>query len=161
GDNGWAIGAGEEYTDLNYQDDVESRATYDLLEQEIVPLFYTRSSDDIPRGWVRKMKRSIATLCPVYNTGRMVSEYMTRCDSPSSERSARLTAEGLSRAKALAQWRRAIGQGWSRVKIEHVETSGADPMHVGGAMRVQVRVHLGDVKPDDVEVQLFHGMVDS
>ena len=42
GDNGWAIGAGEEYTDLTYQDDVESRAIYDLLEQEIVPLFYTR-----------------------------------------------------------------------------------------------------------------------
>ena len=42
-DNGWAIGAGEEYTDLTYQDDVESRAIYDLLEQEIVPLFYTSS----------------------------------------------------------------------------------------------------------------------
>ncbi len=69
GDNGWAIGAGEEYSDLTYQDDVESRAIFDLLEQEIVPLFYTRSSDGLPRGWVRKMKRSIATLSPVYNTG--------------------------------------------------------------------------------------------
>src|SRR6202042_1929368 len=69
GDNGWAIGAGEEYTDLPYQDDLESRAFYDLLEQEIVPLFYTRASDSLPRGWLRMMKRSIATLNPVYNTG--------------------------------------------------------------------------------------------
>ena len=53
GDNGWAIGAGEEYTDLTYQDDVESRAIYDLLEQEIVPLFYTRASDGLPRGWLQ------------------------------------------------------------------------------------------------------------
>jgi starch phosphorylase len=161
GDNGWTIGAGEEYTDLNYQDDVESRATYDLLEQEIVPLFFTRSSDGIPRGWLRKMKRSIATLCPVFNTGRMVAEYTTRCYGPSAERFARLTADSLARAKSLAQWRRMLGQKWSKLKVEGVETSGTDPMHVGGAMRVQVRVHLGEVRPDDVEVQLFHGLVDS
>ena len=77
GQNGLAIGAGEEYTDLTYQDDVESRAMYDLLEQEIVPLFYTRSSDGLPRGWLRMMKRSITTLAPVFNTGRMVAEYTT------------------------------------------------------------------------------------
>src|SRR5205085_11910133 len=67
-DNGWAIGAGEEYTDLHYQDDVESRAIYDLLEQEIVPLYYTRSSDSLPRGWLKAMKRSITTIATVFNT---------------------------------------------------------------------------------------------
>src|SRR5262249_58122411 len=61
-DNGWAIGAGEEYTDLPYQDDVESRAIYDLLEQEIVPLYYNRSSDGIPRGWLNVMKRAMSTI---------------------------------------------------------------------------------------------------
>ena len=64
GDNGWAIGAGEEYTDLTYQDDVESRAIYDLLEQEIVPLFYTRGTDGLPRGWLRLMKRSMTHALP-------------------------------------------------------------------------------------------------
>src|SRR5437764_2199586 len=93
--NGWAIGAGEEYSDLTYQDDVESRAIYDLLEQEIAPLFYTRSSDGLPRGWVRKMKRSISTLCPEFNTGRMVAEYMTRCYGPAATRFVRLSADKL------------------------------------------------------------------
>src|SRR6202051_2675556 len=86
GDNGWAIGTGEEYSDLTYQDDVESRAIYDLLEQEIVPLFYTRSSDGLPRGRLEMMKRSITTLCPVFNTGRMVAEYMTTSYEPSARR---------------------------------------------------------------------------
>jgi len=81
--NGWAIGAGEEYTDLTYQDDVESRAIYDLLEQEIVPLFYTRSSDGLPRGWLRVMKQSMGTVCPVFNTNRMVQEYIEKCYRPS------------------------------------------------------------------------------
>jgi starch phosphorylase len=161
GQNGFAIGAGEEYTDLTYQDDVESRAIYDLLEQEITPLFYTRSSDGLPRGWLRMMKHSITTLCPVFNTGRMVAEYMTTCYEPSARRFLRLTGDNLKRAAELAAWRRDLTRGWTRVKIVGVESSGTDPMHVGADLGVKVRVDLGGLKPDDVEVQLFHGLVDS
>jgi starch phosphorylase len=161
GDNGWAIGAGEEYTDLAYQDDVESRAIYDLLEQEIVPLFYTRGNDGLPRGWLRRMKRSIASLAPRFNTGRMVAEYTTVCYLPSAERYARLTADGLKAARALAGWRRGLGKGWGQVKVTHVEAAGLDPMHVGGELLVKARVQLGPLSPDDVQVQLFHGLVDN
>jgi starch phosphorylase len=160
-DNGWAIGAGEEYTDLNYQDDVESRAIYDLLEQEIVPLFYTRSSDGIPRGWLKIMKRSMSTVCPFFNTSRMVQEYTERCYAPSAERFDLLSADGLKRAVQLAQWRRDLGRGWPQVRVEAVESRGADPMHVGSQVDVTARVQLGNFSPGDVEVQLFYGPVDS
>jgi starch phosphorylase len=161
GENGWAIGAGEEYTDLTYQDDVESRSIYDLLEQEIVPLFYTRTSDGLPRGWLRRMKRSMSTLCPVFNTGRMVAEYLTICYLPSAERFVSLTADNLRRANALASWRRGLVRGWPQVRVEAVEARGADPIHVGAELQVQARVNLGRLSPEDVEVQLFHGLVDS
>src|SRR5438445_12052601 len=100
-DNGWAIGAGEEYTDLHYQDEVESRAIYDLLEQEIVPLFYTRTNDGLPRGWLKVMKRTISTICPFFNTSRMVQEYMEKCYWPSAERYSLLMGESLKKAKEL------------------------------------------------------------
>jgi starch phosphorylase len=161
GDNGFAIGAGEEYTDLTYQDDVESRAIYDLLEQEIVPLFFTRTSDGLPRGWLRMMKRSISTLTPVYSTGRMVAEYMSTCYWPSGQRYLRLAAENLKKANELAGWRRRLGRGWTQVRVESVEANGADPMQVGGELQVKAAVNLGGFTPDDVEVQLFHGLVDS
>jgi starch phosphorylase len=161
GENGWAIGAGEEYTDLTYQDDVESRSIYDLLEQEIVPLFYARSSDGLPRGWLRRMKRSMSTLCPVFNTGRMVSEYLTTCYLPSAQRFLSLAADNLQRASHLANWRRGLVRGWPQVRVEGVEAHGADPMHVGGELDVKARVNLGQLRPEDVEVQLFHGLVDS
>jgi starch phosphorylase len=161
GDNGWAIGAGEEYTDLTYQDDVESRAIYDLLEQEIVPVFYNRSSDGLPRGWLRVMKRSMSTCCPVFNTARMVQEYTDKCYWPSSKRFEQLTLENLKRAANLAQWRRNLQRGWGGVRIEGVEAAGADPMHVGSELKVQARVQLGSLSAEDVEVQLFHGLVDS
>jgi starch phosphorylase len=160
-DNGWAIGAGEEYTDLPYQDDVESRAIYDLLEQEIVPLFYTRSSDGLPRGWIALVKRSMSTVCPVFNTNRMVQEYVEKSYWPSSERFARLSTDHLKKAADLAEWRRRLAQGWQQIRVESVNAKGADPMHVGSELNVEARVSLGNFAPDDVDVQLFHGIVDS
>jgi starch phosphorylase len=160
-DNGWAIGAGEEYSDLTYQDDVESRAIYDLLEQEIVPLFYTRTSDGLPRGWLRMMKRCISTICPVFNTNRMVQEYVEKCYWPSTQRFSILAADNLKRAQELAWWRGRVAHGWPQIRVENVEANGTDPLEVGGELQVKARVNLGGLAPDDVEVQLFHGVVDS
>ncbi len=160
-DNGWAIGAGEEYTDLNYQDDVESRAIYDLLEQEIVPLYYTRATDGLPRGWIKVMKRAMSTVCPVFNTNRMVQEYMEKCYAPSADRFEKLTQEKLKRAAALSEWRRRLGREWGQIRVEQIEASGADPMHVGSQLEVHAHINLGNLKTDDVEVQLFHGLVDN
>src|SRR5207237_5982854 len=55
-DLGWAIGHGESYTDGTQQDQVESRALYDILEKQIIPLFYKRTVDRIPREWIGRMK---------------------------------------------------------------------------------------------------------
>jgi starch phosphorylase len=159
--NGWAIGAGEEYTDLNYQDDVESRAIYDLLEQEIVPQFYTRTSDGLPRAWLRLMKQSMSTVCPVFNTNRMVQEYVEKFYWPSAQRYGGLAADGLKRSVELARWRKQVIQGWPQIRVEGVEAKGTDPMQVGNALEVSAKVNLGSLGPQDVDVQLFHGLVDS
>jgi len=131
------------------------------LEQEIVPLFYTRTSDGLPRGWLKMMKRAIATICPVYSTGRMVSEYMDRCYAPSIQRYETLMADNLVRANKLARWRHQMHRQWNAIRIDGVEARGADPMHVGSSLEVTARVSLGPLTPEDVEVQLFHGLVDN
>lgn len=161
GDNGWAIGAGEEYTDLGYQDEVESRALYDLIEQDIAPLFYTRGNDGLPRGWIRRMKRSITTLVPYFNTNRMVEEYAERCYLPSHHRFSRLSGEHLKAAKELAVWRRRVQQDWGQVRVESVEAPTGETHRVGGVFPVKAKVQLGSFGPDDVEVQLCHGVLDA
>ena len=161
GDNGFAIGAGEEYSDMAYQDEVESRAILDILEQEIVPLFYKRGADGVPRGWLRMMKRSIASLTPVYSTGRMVAEYATTAYLPSAERWGRLSERKLGPARELAEWRQGLRRAWSLVKVQAAETVGSDSLAVGGDLRVRAKVQLGMLTPDDVQVQLYHGAMDN
>ena len=161
GDNGWAIGAGEEYSDLTLQDDVESRALYDLIEQDLVPLFYTRGNDGLPRGWIRRMKRSITTLVPVFNTNRMVEEYTERCYIPSHRRYAKLAGPKLDAARELAGWRKRVQSNWSQVKVENVEAPASEMHKVGSVFPIRVNVNLGSFTPADVEVQLCHGVLDS
>ena len=73
-----SLAAGEEDEDQEYQDEVESTALYELLENEIVPVFYERSADDVPREWTRIMKNSMRTVNAEFNTNRMVEEYTER-----------------------------------------------------------------------------------
>ena len=161
GQNGWAIGAGEEYSDLAYQDEVESRAIYDLLEQEVVPLFYNRGTDGLPRGWIKMMKNAISTLAPVYSTSRMVAEYSKVCYLPSSQRFAKLCSDNYKSAGDLATWRSKVLSNWSNIHIEETTSPSKDPFKVGSSLKVQARVHLGDLSTNDVEVQIYHGPLDS
>jgi starch phosphorylase len=87
GANGWAIDAGQDEFENEWeQDNAEAEALYDLLENEVVPLFYKRDADDVPRGWVRVMKEAIRTAAPVFCTRRMVKEYADRFYVPAAKR---------------------------------------------------------------------------
>ena len=160
-ENGWAIGAGEEYSDLNYQDEVESRAIYELLEKEVAPLYYDRGADGLPRGWIRWMKRSMATIAPIFNTSRMVAEYFTTSYLPAATRYAELTAGGLAKGKDLAGWLRGVRDKWKDVRVESTETIAADSLAVGGELAVAAAVRLAGLAPNDVTVELYHGGVDA
>jgi starch phosphorylase len=157
---GWAIGRGEVYDDHNYQDEVESRALYDLLEKEIVPLFYDRRSNGLPRKWIAYMKASMSTICPVYNTNRMVLQYMEEAYLPAIQRFHRLTGEDMAGAKALAAWKIHLCEHWDKIKIVRVEDDSPAEIQVGDLLRVQAEIVLGELQPSDVRVEFYHGRVD-
>jgi starch phosphorylase len=158
---GWAIGRGEEYEDRNYQDRVESNALYDLLEKEIVPLFYDRGSDGLPRGWIQKMKASMKAVCPPFNTHRMLQEYTEEYYMPACDRHERLSLDGMALAKAYAEWKAHIRQHWPRIRVEHIESNIPSETRVGAANAVSATIYLGELTPDDVTVELYYGPVDA
>lgn len=160
GNNGWAIGKGEVYGDLEYQNQVESRALYDLLEKEVVPLFYDQGSDGVPRSWVATMKASLQSLCPVFSTDRMVEEYAQLSYIPSYRQWARLEADGLALAKDLAAWKQQIFKAWPQVRIESVEAQLSDAIGVGSSLPVTVQVALGDISIEQVTVEVYFGVLD-
>ncbi len=157
---GWSIGRGEVYEDSQYQDDVESNDLYDLLEKEIIPLFYDRRKDGRSRAWISRMKSAMLEICPVYNVNRMVREYAQRMYFPSAARYAEFLESDAQKAKELSAWKEKLQRNWREVRIESVDASVHSKVQVGDDMRVRARVKLGGISPDEVAVQIFHGSID-
>ncbi len=172
-DGGWIIGAGEEYDDLSYQDEVESHAIYNLLEQEVVPLYFARSKDRLPRRWIRRMKNTIKWCAPRFNTSRMVAEYTRKFYITADRKWRELTADDSARLRELSAWKNTVRHAWSDLNIKNVEVQTRDgevfthwngrhpELRVGSEIRVNAKVQLGRLNPDDVSVQIYHGSVDS
>ena len=160
-ERGWAIGAGEEYEDLKYQDDVEASAIYDLLEKEIAPLFYDRGTNGLPRGWIAKMKNSMRDLCPQFSTNRMVREYAERSYLPAFERFRRFTENGTQPVKSYRQWVQRVREQWDKIQILELTSDSQGPVPVDTPIKISARVKLGALSPDDVSVQAYLGRLDS
>jgi glycogen phosphorylase len=160
-DNGWAIGAGEDYDDPGYQDQVESTALYELLENEIAPLFFDRSSDGVPHEWLRYMKNSMRTVNAEFNTNRMVEEYTQRFYVPCLVQSRKLWEEDTAAAKDLAAWRAEVGKRWEEVRILSISANDQDAQPMGSRFPVLAVVDLGKLKTDDVLVEIYHGQLDN
>jgi starch phosphorylase len=158
---GWAIGRGEDYQDFAYQDALESSALYDLLEKEIVPIFYARTNDGMPRAWIQRMKASMKQLCPVFSTNRMVGEYAEKYYQPTAEAFGRLSENNFARAKVLAAWKTRVTAGWGGVSVEHVDRYEAHSRTVGDSLPISSVVKLGSLEPADVAVEVFFGPVDA
>ena len=145
GNNGWAIGNGEDYGDQSHQDEVEGLTLYDLLEKEVVPIYYNRGSDSLPRDWIAMMKASIRTGCPVFNTNRMLEEYTERFYLPSMIQFRRLTQDSARESRRLASWQASIRAHWHDVVVEDVSHDLDRNVKVGQAVNVRVRVRLGQI----------------
>jgi len=159
GDNGWAIVSAESHDDLSRRDEVEGSSLFDLLESQVVPLFYDRRlRGPTPHRWIARVKESLVSLGPAVSASRMVRDYVTDVYEPLARQALTLTADGMERARGLAHWKATTIETWPDVRILSVETDDA-PADLGATRHVQATVELGRVPVEDAEVQLLHGAV--
>ncbi|CAG1006705.1 glycogen phosphorylase [Anaerolineae bacterium] len=159
---GWEIGQGEEYDPNLYglQDMLEAQALYTLLESDVIPLYYERSRDGLPRQWINKMKNSIRNLAPFFNTHRMLQEYAQMFYLPAKERFLKLTTPNLKRGIAYSSWLSRVYNVWDQIKVLNVQTSASE-LKIGNYQQVKATVNLGKLTPADVLVQVYYGNMDS
>jgi starch phosphorylase len=159
GGNGWAIPSADDSSiPAERRDELEASAIFDLLEHEIVPLFYDRAAGP-PSGWVGMVKHNLVTLGPVVLAARMVRQYTEDYYLPAAERSWRLQDNGFAGARELAAWKRRVTAAWSGVMIRDVSSGQQEPA-LGSRLTVRAVVELGNLEPEDVEVQVAFGPVD-
>ena len=158
---GWPIGHGETYDDPEYEDQVEANALYELFEEEVVPLFYNRDGEGIPRGWVAKMKDAIRLNTPVFNTARMLRDYAVNGYFPASDRYFAMTSDTYKPAKELAHWKQRLFDRWHDIKIEDIDIAAPADLMVNQSVSVKTRINLAGLAADDVQIELYQGAVNA
>ncbi|MGW2180033.1 alpha-glucan family phosphorylase [Streptomyces sp. NPDC001732] len=162
-DFGWAIPTADGAAlDEDRRDDLEAGALYALIEDRIAPRFYDRDGSGLPERWIEMVRRTLGTLGPKVLAGRMMSEYVERLYAPAAR--ARRALDPAT-ARRLADWKARVRVAWPRVGIDHVEavapTAADGSAELGSSLTLRVRVALGVLEPDDVEVQAVAGRVDA
>ena len=161
GNNGWAIPSADGVDDPDHRDDLEATALYDLIENEVAPRFYDVDADGVPTRWIEMVRHTLKSLGPKVLATRMVRDYTRKLYAPAAG-NARLLNADYHGAAELATWKKRVRAGWTDVRVEHVESSGiGDAPEVGARLSVRAFIALGDLTPDDVEVQLVHGVINS
>ncbi len=158
---GWAIGSGEVYEDNSYQDEIESQTLYNLLEKEIIPLFYDRGKNNIPRKWIDLMKNSMSQICPFFNTNRMVKEYTEQFYCPAIKKYETFSKNNYKKARELSTWKSDLVINWQNIRFIQIKENGARQHHVGSNIDIEAKISLGDLNPEDIAVEIYHGYVDT
>jgi len=158
GENGWAIPTADGVEDELRRDDLEAAALYELIETQVAPRFYDRGLDGVPGRWLEMVRHTLHTLAPKVQATRMVEDYVRRLYLPAAAGGAALAADDHAGARDLAAWKQRVRASWHAVRVDHVESGGlGDSPEVGEVLHVSAWVSLGQLAPEDVDVQVAYG----
>ncbi|MGC8500837.1 MAG: alpha-glucan family phosphorylase [Leptospirillia bacterium] len=147
---GWAIGEDSSFDDPQ-RDRRDAEALYRILEEEVLPEFYGRDSRGVPLSWIARVKKSMATLTPVYRTERMVREYVEKAYLPAAELFERRQANGGALAHEIEAWREHLAKNWEGIHIGRTVEGIANSAETS---LLECPVWLGEIDPQDVAVEM-------
>ncbi|HVV68170.1 MAG TPA: alpha-glucan family phosphorylase [Gammaproteobacteria bacterium] len=147
---GWALGDRKEHGDDVNWDRAEAYALYDLLEQEVIPQFYSRDAQNIPTAWTNKIRASMASLTPRFSANRTVCEYTEKFYLPAAQNYQSRTANNSALAKQIADWQASVQQNWRQLRFGELKITMANDQYV-----FEVPVYLYQLDRQAVKIELY------
>lgn len=154
---GWALKEESSYEDDALQNELDAVTIYNLLEDDIIPLYYKRNSKDIPCEWTAYIRKSFERVVPSFSTIRMLREYIGKYYNPLYTRSTTLLADHFAKVKELSLWKRKLLRNWENIEIENVtfHDSTQSPLLLGEEFTAGMTVNLRELSPEDVSIELL------
>ncbi|MBI5197107.1 MAG: alpha-glucan family phosphorylase, partial [Nitrospirae bacterium] len=152
--NGWVIGDAWEHNDPVVQDRDDADSLYELLENEVVPLYYGKDGRGYSEEWVKMSKESIRTIGPFFNTDRMVQEYTQKFYLTGAQSLRSANENQGARAKELSRWKRSVREAWPFVTLR-LSTAAVAEVELGKEISIDAEAGLGTLSPEHVSVELY------
>jgi len=156
-DAGWMLPEEAAYESHDAQDELDAETIYNLIEYEIAPLYYVRDKEDIPTGWVRFIKNSIAKVASNFTTTRMFNDYMNRYYMPLYNRKMEIVKNDYEMAKELSSWKKKVFRSWESIEVLSAKTPDVlrEPIMIGQEYKCEVAVDLNELSPEDIGVEFL------
>lgn len=152
GNNGWSIPPRDTELDADFRNREEARDLLDLLEFEVVPVYYDRAAQGYSSRWVSRSKAAMKTITPRFNSQRMVMDYVTRFYQPASSLGQSLLADNGRPAAELAAWKARVRDAWSGVAVRLVDCMDSRCAH-DETVPVRVEVTMNGLTEQDIRVE--------
>ncbi len=157
GENGWAITPHDQHYDAGFRNQEEANELLDILEHQVIPLYYDRNGHGFSDGWVHMSKASMKSTLPQFNSQRMVMDYIRSFYGPAVEQGKNLARNRHKGARDLATWKAKIHMLWPSVALRRVDDA-TRAVTAGDKVNVQVAAQLGDLSPEDVRLECLVGI---
>ncbi len=128
----------------------DAESLYEILETKVVPVFYDRDAEGLPRAWLQRIRKSMSTLTSAFSSTRMMRQYVEMAYLPRAQAVRERLKDKCAKAKALNEWYRTLYRRWPTLHIGRSTISRAD-----SAWQIAVPIYMGEVSPDSVHVELF------
>jgi phosphorylase/glycogen(starch) synthase len=153
---GWALPMKRTYENQTFQDDLDVETIYNILEDEIVPMFYRRNQSGISEDWMAQIKNTIAGVAANFTTNRMLIDYEERFYHKMAKRYAKLVKNDYAEAVEIADWKKKVRREWERIEfVSYVlPDHSANAFALGKEVEVSATVHTGLLSPEDIGVEL-------
>lgn len=125
---GWALTEKRTFDDQGQQDRLDAATIYNILENEILPLYFAKNKEGFSPDWIQVIKNSIAKIAPRFTTKRMLDDYIERFYAPEAKRSALLLENNYAKAKEIAAWKQMVAANWDNITIERVDIDAENEM---------------------------------
>lgn len=157
GKNGFAFGDREDYRSLEELDNWDSEAIYDIMENDLAPIYYKRGADGLPTDWIKMMKHSIASVMPNFNTHRMVKDYVNQLYQPAIRQGEKYSHDSYQLAKEYAAWCEKMQQQWMNVHVELTDMNLNEEivLQYNDPLKIRAKIKIGEIDPADVKVQVY------
>jgi glycogen phosphorylase len=154
---GWAIGNRDPYS--ADRDEAHAAAIYALLENEIVPLYYSDRVEDVPVKWMQRVKQSLAYVSAHYNCLRMVEDYRSQLYEPAHRAWQAMARDGFAAAHQHTVWNGQVNLLWPQIRFLEASAGTDATVHAGASLPLRARIDLAGLAPTDVRVEALIGRI--
>lgn len=153
---GWGLTDKQTYSNHDFQNELDSLTLYNMLENQIIPLYYKRDEQGLPREWIQTIKNSIAQIAPHYVTSRMIRDYMNQYYKPLAQRHNQIIADDFAKAARLASWKKQMTNCWDKIEVISIDfpDTTKKEFRLGEPYQGEVVLNLKDIDPDKVGVEV-------